>query len=135
MSGPPPLRRRLLLGAAAAGTMSVWSSAPWAVPPSENASERVLRKLVGLLHEPERARKVGAIYLQSPLGRLAPPAALAETALVELGPDANSEAIRRYILARIRRELQEVQVVSLDGWIMSSTEAQLCGLAAVSRTP
>jgi hypothetical protein len=47
-----------------------------------------------------------------------------------MGPAANKEAVRRYIAARIRRELQDAQVISLDGWIMSPTEAQLCGLAA-----
>jgi len=51
-----------------------------------------------------------------------------------MGPDAGTEAIRRYVVARIRRELQEVQVVSLDGWIMSRTEVQLCGLAAAGET-
>jgi hypothetical protein len=134
MSGSPWLRRHLLLGAAALGTMSVWSFVSRGAPPSENASERVRKKLVALLHEPERARKAGAIYLQSPPGRLAPPLALAQTVLDEMGPDAGTEAIRRYVVARIRRELQEVQVVSLDGWIMSRTEVQLCGLAAAGET-
>ncbi|MGC2203751.1 MAG: hypothetical protein WA633_26850 [Stellaceae bacterium] len=115
--------------------MSMWGSGSQADPPSQNARERVRKKLVSLLHEPERARKVGMVYLQSPSGRLAPPLGLAETVLAELGPDASNEAIRQYIVARIRRELQDAQLMSLDGWIMSPIEAQLCGLAAAGRTP
>lgn len=134
MSGLPSLRRRLLLGAAALGTMSVWSSASRGAPLSEGASERVRKKLVALLHERERARKVGAICLQSPPGQFAAPLALAETVLDEMGPDAGTEAIRRYVVGRIRQEFQEVQVVSLDGWIMSPTEVQLCELAAAGET-
>jgi hypothetical protein len=134
MSRSPWLRRRGLLAAVAWSIMSMWGSGSQA-DPSQNARERVRKKLVSLLHEPERARKVGMVYLQSPSGRLAPPLGLAETVLAELGPDASNQAIRQYIVARIRRELQDVQLISLDGWIMSPTEAQLCGLAAAGRTP
>jgi len=135
MSGPPSLRRRCLLGVIALGTMSMWSSGPQAALRSENARERVQKKLVSLLHEPVRALKVGTVYLRSPPGRLAPPLGLAETVLAEMGPDAGSEAIRRNIVTRIRRELQDVQVISLDGWIISLTEARLCGLAVAGGTP
>jgi hypothetical protein len=130
MSGPPSVRRRWLLGALTLGTMPMWSSGPQAAPRSENACERVRRKLISLLHEPERAREVGTVYLRSPPGRFAPPLGLAETVLAEMGPDAGTEALRRDIVAHIRRELQDVQVISLDGWIISLTEARLCGLAA-----
>jgi hypothetical protein len=127
MSGPPSLRRRWLLGAVAFGTTSVWSFGPQAALPRENACERVRKKLVSLLHEPERAREVGTVYLQE---RPAAPLGLAETVLAETGPVASSDAIRRYIVACIRRELQDGQVINVGGWIMSPTEAQLCGLAA-----
>ena len=128
-------RRRWVLGAAAWGTLSMWRAVPLAAPKSENACERVRKKLVALLHEPERVRQVGTAYLQSPPGRLAPPLVLAETVLGEIGPNGGDEAIRQYIVARIRRELDDVQVISLDGWIMSPTEAQLCGLVAADGTP
>jgi hypothetical protein len=131
VSRSPCLRRRWLLGAAALGTISMWDAASQSALSFENVRERVRKKLVSLLHEPERARKVGMAYLKSPSGRLAPPLALAETVLAELGPDTGTEPIRLYIVERIRREFQDVQVVSLDGWIMSPTEAQLCGLATI----
>jgi hypothetical protein len=134
MSGPPPLRRRWFIGGVAF-TMSMWRSGAPAVPRSESACERMRKKLISLLHEPERARKVGAVYLRSPPGRLNPPTGLAETMLAEMGPNAGDEAIRRDIVARIRRELQDVQVISLDGWIMSLTEARLCGLVAADGMP
>jgi hypothetical protein len=134
MSGSPSLRRRWLLGAVALGTMSIWGSSSHAAPRCENARARVRKKLVSLLHEPERARKLGTVYLQSPFGRLAPPLELAETVLLEMGPDASTEAIRRDIVARIRRELLDVHVIGVDGWIISLTEAQLCGLAAADGT-
>jgi hypothetical protein len=87
----------------------------------------VRKKLVSLLREPERAREVGAVYLQK---RTGDPPGLADTVLAEMGPDAGSEATRRYIVACIRQELHDAQVINVDGWIMSPTEAQLCGLAA-----
>ena len=135
MSGSPPLRRRWLLGAVAWATIAMWSAVPWAAPRSANARERVQKKLIALLHDPERARQVGAVYLQPSLGPLAPPQALAEAVLAAIGPNAGTEAIRRYIVAHIRRELQDVEVISLDGWIISPTEAQLCALAAADGTP
>lgn len=135
MSGPESLRRRWLLGAVAWGVMALKSAIPHAAPQSENARERVLKKLVSLLHDAGRARQVGAVYLQSLPGALAPPLELAETVLGEMGPNAGAEAIRRYVVAHIRRELQEVQVISLDGWIMSPSEGQLCALVAASGTP
>lgn len=130
MNSSPSLRRRWLLGAVALGTISMWNSGPHAALWSENACERMRKKLVSLLHEPERARKVGAVYLRSSTGRLAAPLELAETMLAEMGPDASDEAIRREVMARIRRELRDMQVISVEGWIMSQTEARLCGLAA-----
>ena len=135
MSGSSSLRRRWLFGSVAWGAMAMWNAVVRAAPRSEAARERVRKQLISLLHAQERAQQVGVAYLQSPPGRLAPPLALTEAVLADMGPDAGTEAIRRYIVARIRREFQEVQVISLDGWIMSPTEAQLCGLAAVSGTP
>jgi len=134
MSGSPSLRRRWLLGAAAWGAISMWGAAPWAAPRPEITREQMRKKLISLLRTPERARQVGVLYLQSPLARMVPPVALVDTALADMGPDAGIEAIRRYVVARIRREFQEVQVISLDGWIMSPTEAQLCGLSVAART-
>jgi hypothetical protein len=115
--------------------MSMWSIVLRAAPRSENARERVRKKLVSLFHDPQRAREVGAVYLQSPPGQRAPSLVLAETVLAETGPAAGIEAIRRYVVARIRHELEEVQVVSLDGWIVSPTEARLCALVAADGTP
>jgi hypothetical protein len=134
MSRSPFLPRRWVVGAVVLGAMSMWSSGPKSALRSENGCERVRQKLVSLLHEPERARKLGRVYLRSRPGRLARPLELAETVLAEIGPERGSEAIRRLVVARIRRELQNAQVISLDGWIMSPTEARLCGLAAADGT-
>jgi len=131
----PPLPRRRLLSALVLGPAAIWGSGRLAALRSENACERVRRTLVSLIHERERARGVGTLYLRSPLGRLAPPQRLAETVLADLGPDADDEAVRQDVVARIRRELQDVQVITLDGWIISPTEAQLCALAVASETP
>ena len=135
MSGSLPLLRRRLFGAVALSTLSMLSSGSQAAPQPENACERMRKKLVSLLNDPESARKIGTLYLRLPTERLAPPLELAETTLAEMGEDAHREAIRHYIAARIRRELRDLQVISLDGWIMSETEARLCGLAAGGATP
>lgn len=133
MSASQCVRRRWVL-AATLGAVSLWSSGIKSAPRSENASERMGKKLVSLLHEPERARRLGAVYLRSRRGQRARPLKFAETVLAEMGPHADSEALRGYVVARIRRELQDVEVISLNGWIMSPTEACLCGLAATGRT-
>ena len=130
MSGMPLLRRRKLLGAVGCVAVAIWSAVPWAASRSENARDRMVQKLLSLLPDWQRARQVGTVYLQSSLEQRAPPLALVETVLAAMGPNASSEAIRRYLVARIQQELQEVQVVSVDGWIMSPTEAQLCALSA-----
>jgi hypothetical protein len=135
MRASPALRRRWLLGAAAFGTMSLGGLVVRAASRSENPRERMRNRLISLLQAPERARQLGVIYLQSPAGQLALPSALTDSVLTEIGPNAGIEAIRRHIATRIRRELAEVQVISLDGWIMSMTEAQLCALVAAGRMP
>lgn len=89
-------RRRWLIGAVALSITSItWSPGPDATARSELLCERARKKLVSLLHEPERARKVGAVYLRSPAGRLAPPRKLVETVLAEMGPDAGTEVMPR----------------------------------------
>lgn len=133
MSGSLCLRRRWVL-AATLGAMSLWSAGIRSASRFETASERMGKKLVSLLHEPERARKLGAVYLRSQQGQRARPLEFAETVLAEMRPDAGSAALRRYVVARIQREFQDVEVISLNGWIMSPTEACLCGLAAGNRT-
>jgi hypothetical protein len=113
--------------------MAMWSSGSPAAPGNENACDGIQKTLISLLHEPERARKVGSAYLRSPAARLAPPQGLAKTVLAEIGPNAGDEAVRRDLVTRIRRELETAEVISLDGWIISPTEARLCGLAAGDR--
>jgi hypothetical protein len=131
MSAPPSLRRRWLLGAAAFGAVSLQGFGLEAAVRCQSHSECTRKKLLSLLDEPQRARRLGRAYLESSIARVAPPAALVETVLAETGPDSGTEAISRFIVERIRRELQNVEVISLDGWILSPTEAQLCGLAAL----
>ncbi|HUC09228.1 MAG TPA: hypothetical protein VL985_02245 [Stellaceae bacterium] len=133
MSDAPFPRRHWLFGVMSLGIMATrLSRGAGAAERTEDPRERMRKRLVSLLHEPERARKVGAVYLRSPTQPLAPPAELDDEVLAELGPEAGDDALRRFIVARIRRELRDAQVISLDGWILSPTEARLCRLAAVA---
>jgi hypothetical protein len=131
MRAPLSFGRRWFFSAMAVSTMSRWSGGADAALPYENQCERMRKKLVSLLPEPQRARPIGTLYLRSAIGQLAPALGLAKTVLAELGPDAGEEAIRGYIAGRIRGELQNVEVISLNGWILSPTEARLCGLVAL----
>jgi hypothetical protein len=124
------LSRRSLLWAAGLAALSPGSLDPGPAIGARNTCERMRNRLVSLLHEPARASTVGAVYLQSPVGQRSPPLTLVKTVLAEMGPDAGKESMRLHIAGRIRRELHEARVISLDGWIMSPTEAWLCGLAA-----
>lgn len=126
------LPRRGMLGAVACGGVWLCSAKLSATPPLGSDYQRVRSKLITLLPEPTQARRIGVAYLRSPLATLAPPGGLVDAVLFSVGANASAAVMRRDIAARIRLELRDVRLVSLDGWLLSETEARLCGLACIS---
>lgn len=45
--------------------------------------------------------------------------------------DSDGEALRRSLVRRTRKDFAEGQIVRLHGWMLSVTEARLCGLVAL----
>ena len=93
-------------------------------------------RLVGikeLVPHTESAVVIGREYLRvAPAerdpGRLA---ALISSCCGEPVFDSDGEALRRSLARRTRQDFAEGQIVRLHGWMLSVTEARLCGLVAL----
>ena len=85
--------------------------------------------LEGFFSDRESARAVGRVYLE---------ATPAEASLATLLERLDCEALSRdpgdaraELRARHRRDFREGRTVTLDGWLLSRTEARLCAVAAL----
>lgn len=123
-------RRALFAGMAAFGAALYGSAWKWpgGLSPAEKA-------LISALREPESAAHVGRKLLElnpAVFGRKRP----ASQILPKLGfdraglMDPGADTLRRQLGERIRFEFGDGRTVNADGWILSSTEAWLCVLAA-----
>jgi hypothetical protein len=93
-------------------------------------------KLAGLFEHQESARIVGVEYLKKYpqeadarllQDRIAAGFAGGYTVLAH----ASDSAIRQLIEDRVRQDFETEQIVKLQGWILSVTEARLCALTMV----
>ena len=90
--------------------------------------------LVSLFENPRNARAIGAACLKS----LPPnsPQQLTRAILAAAECDAETikatHAVRQRISNRVRKDFAEDAVVSVDGWMLSLTEARLYALVALS---
>jgi hypothetical protein len=135
MTMPPKMRRRtFLLGAAGLGLSLSWRSlGSW---PFLGASPSRSERLARLLNHEESARIVGREYL-----RLVPAEAsrrVLTSRVVERLPcgfrtmDAVSDdRLHELLLRGTLEDFEEERIVELRGWVLSRTEARLCGLAAL----
>jgi hypothetical protein len=135
MTMPPTMRRRtFLLGAAGLGLSLAWRSlGSW---PFFRTSPSRGERLAGLLNHEESARIVGREYL-----RLVPAEAsqgVLTSRVVERLPggfrtmDAVSDdRLHELLLRSTLEDFEEERIVELRGWVLSRTEARLCGLAAL----
>jgi hypothetical protein len=131
------IRRRKFLGALALG--GIWAA--WAgqarawLPAAGNWT--AAPRLLAVLDRPESAAAVGRAYLASHPGeadrdRLA---ARLDQAVRCQDCDparARTEQLREALAGQIRADFAAARVVTVDGWVLSETEARLCGLAALS---
>jgi len=92
--------------------------------------------LLSILEKPGSAYAIGSAYLE-----LLPPHARAADHLTnaivcaaecDTGTMKSTEALRKQISIRVRKDFAEGAVVIVAGWVLSETEAQLCALAALS---
>jgi hypothetical protein len=132
-------RRSVLLGAlVAAVPLGLAPFRPWRVLIETLPRASLASRLTGLLSNLESARVVGREYV-----RVTSPEATSQrlvdavAAGVPGGRDviraASNGDLRRLILARVRQDFDDDDVVTLDGWIVSRTEGRLCALALTSK--
>ena len=125
-------RQFILLSAACGASLVARASIPrWLVPAGRTQAERLVR----LLRHRSSARLVGAAYLRHE------PSEARVGSLVDLiaaglqggaGALRSSDDVLRGLLARrIEQDFAEERTICLGGWIVSRTEARLCGLAAL----
>lgn len=139
MSSATTINRRqfMLLALAAAGAVAARSKLP-AVVSGWLGQENLLRsKLTALFIHQESARAIGLAYLQSYPNeadaqaledRIAQGIAGGRVALAGAGQREMSALIND----RIRQDFAAEQVVKVQGWMLSITEARLCALSALA---
>ena len=129
-------RRFLLLGAGVGGmlldaTQPTWLGFVW-----RDRSGRQHACLTGLLSHQESARFVGRTYLDRYPHEADVEVLVRQVAAVEGGIDyidrAGERALRSLLQERIRRDFADEKIVTLEGWMLSVTEARLCALAALA---
>jgi hypothetical protein len=130
-------RRQWLTGALTAA-FSLLCPRLYAPAPSAPARALLRARLSGLVANQASARIVGQAYLR------VMPAEFASDVLLDrlvsaLHPGVHSldttteQELRDRLLSGMRQDFRQGRVVSLEGWIVSTTEARLCALAALSR--
>lgn len=124
---------QLLLGVAA----SCWSPAGGIEPAAAGEPDRLRRILVALFWETLGVPTIAEAYLRTVPGGQAPPLALmraifGQTSLSSV-PGMTAAAIRRMVVEHIQVDFLYRRTVSIDGWILSMTEARLYALVRADR--
>jgi hypothetical protein len=118
-------RRVLAFLASACGGVASWASAR-----SDTAS--LHSRLVALFTDPGSARTIGLAYLRTVGEAEASPERLVQAISGASEAVMASSELKRVIGARIRSDFAEGAIVTVDGWMLSRTEARLCALAALA---
>ena len=104
--------------------------------PLGGGADATAERLAALLRRPDSARIIGQAFL-----RVSPERTT--TALVTgivsslpggsraIADSADEADVRELLVERIRQDFADEVVVDLDGWIVSRTEARLCGIVAL----
>jgi hypothetical protein len=139
MSKQPTIHRRQFLlftlgitGSLVAGSKLSGAAVGWLAP------ENLLHsKLTGLFMHQESAQAIGRAYLQSH-----PQAADARTLESQIAQSlasdrkqliaADSRSLSELLAERIRQDFEAEQIVKVQGWILSVTEARLCALTVLA---
>lgn len=132
------MRRRRFLGALALGG-TFWAA--WAgqarawLPPAGGRPDAA--RLLAVLGRPDSAAAVGRAYLaghpiEADRDRLAVRLDQAVRCQDCDPARARTDQLRAALAGQIRADFAAARVVMVDGWVLSETEARLCGLAALS---
>jgi len=96
--------------------------------------ERARQILVSVFSDRRRVHAIAAAYVGTLDRERATPAVLTRAILgpmsISIAAGMTVPAIRRFIAERIQLDFLHGDIVCIDGWILSNTEACLCALAA-----
>jgi len=133
----PPLpedgRRRFLSRLVWLGLLGLGPlRAPTAVADRTPSDPRTTR-LKKIVPHTESAVVIGREYLRVAPADREPErlAALISSCCGERVFDSDGDALRRSLVRRTRQDFAEGQIVRVHGWMLSVTEARLCGLVAL----
>lgn len=125
--------RRLILRLAASTAIVAATPAAWAGPARAGAScgADLASRLASLIPHADSAARIGGRYLAS-----APAEADAGLLVSSILGGEEHEAVGDAVLRRVisdsrQRDFVDGNTVSVDGWILSRTEARLCALVAL----
>jgi hypothetical protein len=129
--------RRQLLGLLSSGVAAcIWSSAGRINLTGADDFERARQLLISLFSERHSVHAIAAAYLGTLARERASPEALTQAILGHMSISSAAAmtvpAIRRIIAERIQLDFLCDNIVCIDGWMLSKTEACLCALAATA---
>lgn len=125
--------RRLILRLAASTAIVAAAPAVWARPARAAAGcgADLASRLAALIPHADSAARIGERYLASAPAE-ADPSLLVSSILGQHGHEATADAVlRRVVGERRQRDFIDGNTVSVDGWVLSRTEARLCALVAL----
>ena len=134
MSGRRTIRRRhVLLGACGLAASALLGRLVGFWPLT---ADPLAERLTRLLAHAESARLIGQEYLKVTPAEAAPAllATLIATSLPSRVQGATDGQLRELLWEGIRQDFAREHVVTLDGWVLSRTEARLYGLMSLSRS-
>ncbi|MGH8930432.1 MAG: hypothetical protein ACRDZO_07310 [Egibacteraceae bacterium] len=133
-------RRHVLLGAGGLATSALLGRLVGFWPLAKRGDDPLAERLTRLLTHADSARLIGQEYLKVTPAEAAPAllatliAASLPSRLLRNLPRTTDAQLRELLWDGIRKDFAQEHVVTLDGWVLSRTEARLYGLTSLSRT-
>jgi hypothetical protein len=132
------LHRREFLAQLGLGAASAWAFSGAGVLACAEARDPLVGALEGLFDDPEAARAIGAAWLSeqaAPLDAEALLAALTDGRIEAARGLARSDpaALLAQLRARHRADFDAGRTAEVRGWLLSLTEAQVCGALVAER--
>ena len=131
-----PSRRQLLELLLSGVAACLWSSTRRINLADNDDLERARQLLISLFSDRRCVHAIAAAYLGTLARERASPAALTRAILGQMSISSAAgmtvPAIRRIIAERIQLDFLCDDIVCIDGWMLSKTEACLCALAATA---
>lgn len=114
-----------------AGTLDRTRFPQGALQSTPYSAANVRRFLLPLFEHPEQAQVVGSQFLK--IYENEAPLRLLMLRIFQDGVPHNEGTFRAYLDRRKRLDFEQADVVSIDGWLLSVTEARLCAALALTR--